>query len=89
MSTKPYVLEHTHMAGPKQSPSEPWGGETRRPRAAKHTFAPVESRTINGSARLRLPDGEALSRPQTELMIQSWHAEKEKLGKEISTHVAN
>ena len=82
MSTKPYVLEHTHMAGPKQSPSEPWGGETRRPRAAKHTFAPVESRTGNGSTRSRLPHGESLSRPQTELMEQNRHAERAKLGEE-------
>ena len=72
------MLEHTHVAGPKQWSSEPGRGETRRARAAKHTFASVESRTINGSALLRLPDGEALIRPQTELMAQSWHAGKKK-----------
>ena len=74
------MVEHTHMTGPKQWPSEPGRHETRWPRVAKHTFAPVELRTSSGSARSRLPDGEALSRPPTELVVQSWHAGKAKLG---------
>ena len=75
------MLEHTHMSGPKQWLSEPGRGESRRPRVAKHTFDPVESRTITGSTRSRLPDGEALSRPQTEVMVRSGHAQKAKPGK--------
>ena len=68
------------MTGPKQWPSEPGRRETRWPRVAKHTFAPVESWTTSGSARSRLPDGEALSRPPTEVMVQSWHVEQAQLG---------
>ena len=55
---------------------EPRQGETRRPRVAKHTFDPVESRTGCGPARSRLPDGESLRRPQTELMVRTWHTKK-------------
>ena len=77
------MLEHSHVAGPKQWPSDPGRGETLVT-GSNHTFAPVESRTINGSARLRLSDGAAFSRPQTELMVQNWHVEKEKLDMEKS-----
>ena len=71
-----------HIAGRKQWPTEPRRGDTLRPRVTKHTIVATESRAGSGSARARLPDGEPLSRPSTELLIKHWHAEKEKLGKD-------
>ena len=46
------------------------------------TFVSVDAREGSGSARSRLPYGESLSRKRTELMVDQWHSEEEKLGKD-------
>ena len=46
-----YVLDHMYIAGPNQWPVEQGRVEQRRPRVARYTFVPVESRAGSRSAR--------------------------------------
>ena len=45
------------------------------------TLVSVDARESIESARSRLPNGESRSRKRADSLVQQWHAEKEKLGK--------
>ena len=62
------------------------GGAARQNAPATSSQAHVRSGRVadrwRGSALSRFLEGESLSRPQTELMVPTWHTEKANLGKE-------